>query len=112
MQLQPIVYTTDMERAVAWYGLVLDTDPAYASDVWTSFSVGSATLGVHHVTERPVDSNVVLSLIAEGSLDEELIRLEESGIAIARGIQDEPFGRSLVVLDPDGGAVQINEHAH
>lgn len=112
MQLQPIVYTTDMERVVDWYRRVLGSDPAYTSDVWTSFTVGSATLGVHHVDERPAESNMVLSLVAEEPLDDVVRRLDAEGVAIERGIQDEPFGRSLLLRDPDGSPIQVNEHAH
>ncbi|MDH3540268.1 MAG: VOC family protein [Acidimicrobiia bacterium] len=110
MKLQPIVYTTNMERAVDWYGKVLAANPIYTSDIWTSFAVGDAALGIHHVEERAAASNVELSLIATSPLEEVHGRLVAAGIAIERGIQDEPFGRSLLLRDPDGSAVQVNEH--
>jgi hypothetical protein len=31
-------------------------------------------------------------------------------ITPARGIADEAFGRSLVIKDPNGLAIQVNEH--
>lgn len=110
MQLQPIIYTTDMERAVAWYSRVLDAHPGYSSDVWTSIPVGGATLGIHLVDDRPDGSNVALSLVTDEALDSLAERLAGAGIEIERPIQDEPFGRSLVVRDPDGSPIQINEH--
>jgi len=111
MKLQPIVYTTGMEAAVDWYRRMLGSEPAYASDVWTAFAVGDAALGIHRVEEVPAGSKVELSLIATQPLEEVIARLEASAVEITRGIQDETFGRSLVVTDPDGTAIQINEHS-
>ena len=109
MKLQPIVYVTDMQRSVEWYTQVLDTPPAYSSEVWTAIVVGDATLGIHHTDNRSAESNSQLSIIAEQPLEDIATRLTAAGIPIDRAICDEPFGRSLVVRDPDGSPVQINE---
>jgi hypothetical protein len=37
-------------------------------------------------------------------------RLAGAGVAIERGITDETFGRSILLRDPDGTPLQINEH--
>ncbi len=109
MKLQPIVYVTDMTRSVDWYTQVLDATPTYSSEVWTAIAVGDATLGIHLTENRPAASNAQLSLIAEGPLKNIVNRLTAAGVAIDGAICDEPFGRSLVVRDPDGSPVQINE---
>ena len=31
-------------------------------------------------------------------------------VPLARGIADEAFGRSLVLVDPNGLEIQVNEH--
>ena len=111
MRLQPIVYTTDMDAAAAWYRAVLGADAAYVSDMWTAFPVGDATLGVHRVEEMADGSRVELSLVATEPLEEVVSRLETAGVAIERGIQDETFGRSILLRDPSGNPVQVNEHA-
>lgn len=110
MELQPIVYVTDMDRAVDWYGTVLDVRPAYQSPEWTALPVGNATLGLHITDVRPAESYLALSLVAERPLEEVVERLESAGITIATEIRDEGFGRSLLVIDPDGTAIQVNEH--
>jgi predicted enzyme related to lactoylglutathione lyase len=110
MELQPIVYVTDMKRAVDWYSTVLDVGPAYQSPAWTALPVGDATLGLHITDIRPTESYLALSLVAKRPLEEVVQRLESAGISIGREIRDEDFGRSLVVIDPDGTAIQINEH--
>lgn len=112
MKLQPIVYVTDMERAVGWYSTVLDAQPGYQSPAWTSLPVGDATLGLHIIESRPTESQVALSLVATQPLEELAQRLESAGIPIAKPICEEDFGRSMVVVDPDGTAIQVNEHRH
>ncbi len=110
MRLQPIVYTPDMEATIDWYGKVLGVGPGYTSDMWTTFTVAGATLAVHYAAEKRTGSGVELSLIATEPLDDVLQRLKRIGVAIERGIQDEAFGRSLLLRDPNGSPVQINEH--
>ena len=112
MKLQPIVYTTDMEAAAAWYARVLGTDAVYASEMWTAFAVGDATLGVHTVAELAEGSRVELSLVATEPLEDIVARLDGVGVAVERGIQDETFGRSILLRDPAGNPVQVNEHQH
>jgi len=110
MKLQPIIYTTDMARTVDWYGKVMGIAPSYSSDIWTSFAVDGATLGIHHAEGRATGSNVELSLIATEPLEDVMAKLVAGGIPVERGIEDETFGRSLLLRDPDGSPVQINEH--
>ncbi|MCH8129761.1 MAG: VOC family protein [Acidobacteria bacterium] len=110
MRLQPIIYTTDMPAAVAWYSTVLGSEPTYTSDMWSSFEVAGATLGVHRVETLPDRGRVELSLVATEALHDVLARVTAAGIEPLRGIADETFGRSFVLEDPDGSPVQVNEH--
>ena len=110
MKLQTIIYTPEMDRAVEWYSQVLNTEAVYRSDVWSSFTVGDAKLAIHRSDNQPNDSRAQLSLVATETLEDISDRLTSSQIAIHRGIQEETFGRSLLLKDPDGFAVQVNEH--
>lgn len=113
MKLQPVVYTTDMGRTVGWYEAVLDVDPPFRSDMWTAFPVDGATLGIHHVEgPLPEGSRVHLSLVATESLESLIERLEGVGIELESGIEDQPFGRSFLLRDPEGNPIQVNEHRH
>jgi hypothetical protein len=78
--------------------------------VWTSFSADGADLALHRVDELPEGSRVELSLVATESLEALVHRLTSSGIAVERGIQEETFGRSILLRDPEGLAIQVNEH--
>lgn len=110
MKLQPIVYTENVSEVVKWYGNVIGVEPAYQSDMWTSFDLDGATLGVHRVESLAERGRVELSLVTAEPLEAVLLRLGDHGIEAKQGIQDETFGRSIVLQDPDGTPVQVNEH--
>ena len=112
MRLQPIVYTKDMDRAVAWYGQVLGMTPSYQSDIWTTFDVHGAYLAIHRVDgDLANESRIGISLVATDPLEELVQRWSLAGeVEVVRGIQDETFGRSLLLTDPDGTFIQVNEH--
>lgn len=110
MQLQPIVYTTDIDRASHWYRRLLGTEPEQASGAWTSFEVSGGHLALHHLDEEPSASRVEISFVATEPLEVLVDRLSRVGIEVERPIREEPFGRSIAVRDPDGSLIQINEH--
>lgn len=116
LKLMPIVYVSDMSRSLDFYlALGLTADYLQRDGVWSSLKAGDAALGLHLLDPLPpmreVD-RVALALVSEAPLETLVARLDEQGIAPARGIRDEPFGRSLLLRDPDGLAIQVNEHAH
>lgn len=113
MRLQPIVYTKDMTKAITWYGNVLGLVPSYQSDVWTTFDVGGAYLAIHRVDgDLANESRIGISLVATDPLEDLMQRWSATGqVEVVRGIQDETFGRSLLLADPDGTFIQVNEHA-
>lgn len=110
MRLQTITYTTDMGAAADWWTRVLGTPPTYASDAWTSFAIGDAVLALHAIDRLPDPGRTIVSLVATEPLEAVAERLAAAGVAINREIRAEAFGRSLVVVDPDGSPVQVNEH--
>ena len=105
MKLQPIVYVTDMEKATAWYSRLLGCEPDVSGGHWTTFPVGGAHLALHLNTDSLDAGSVELSLVVGEPLEELASRLTPH-----RGIADEAFGRSLVMEDPDGTLIQVNEH--
>ena len=108
MILMPIVYVTDMERSVEFYeslGFELETK----SVMWTELKAGErAVLALHATASLPEDSKrLELALVAEQPLEQVQ---ERFGSALTRPITDEAFGRSLLIEDPDGLQIQVNEH--
>ena len=102
MILMPIVYVRDMDESVAFY-TQLGFDTEFRSPTWTQLKAGTgATLALHTAAGESAGT-VELAMVAEEPL-------ERIDVALARGIADEAFGRSLVVEDPNGLRIQVNEH--
>lgn len=116
LKLMPIVYVSQMARSLDFY-LALGLQPDYLQrdGVWSSLKAGDAALGLHTLEPLPPlqeTDRVALALVSEGPLEALVERLAAQNIAPARGIRDESFGRSLVLRDPDGLLIQVNQHAH
>jgi catechol 2,3-dioxygenase-like lactoylglutathione lyase family enzyme len=104
MILMPIVYVRDMEESVAFYE-GLGFDPQGRSPYWTELKAGDGAVLALHAADGDTAGRVELALVS----DEPLERL--AGAApLARGIADEAFGRSIVLRDPNGLEIQVNEH--
>jgi len=103
LHLQPIVYVTNMERSLTWYRRLLNIEPTMTSDHWSSFNVDGATLALHHSGEAQGNGDVELSLVVED------LNAHAERLGVDQMI-DQPFGRSFTVTDPDGAAIQVNEH--
>jgi catechol 2,3-dioxygenase-like lactoylglutathione lyase family enzyme len=106
MILMPIVYVRDMDESVAFYErLGFEVDLQGRSRHWTELKAGGGAVLALHTAEEGKAGRVELSMLAEEPLE----RLAEVS-ALARGIADEAFGRSIVLQDPDGLQIQVNEH--
>ena len=113
MKLTPLIYVTDMDRAISFYTRLLPAAKIVTtSPYWTELLVGEATLALH-LAER-VDhtgDGLGLGLDAATPLEDVLAQLGDTGIEPAGEICAQPFGRSVTVKDPDGLVIQINEHS-
>lgn len=110
MQLQTIVYVTDMERSVSFYERLGFTVDYRGGPVWTAFTGTDGVLALHLVDDLPAGSRVAVSLVSEGPLVDVVDALTGAGIECTP-IEEQPFGQSTVVRDPDGLPIQINEHS-
>lgn len=106
----PIIYVSDMKRSLEFYkalGFVSRNE----GRIWSELRIGAAGLALHHIdTDVSGPQRMGLAMTAHSSLEEIQKSLRESGIEVNTEIADEAFGRSLTILDPDGLAIQINEH--
>ena len=109
MQLQTIVYVTDMDRSIAFYEHLGFSVAYRGGPSWTAFEGTDGVLALQLIEEVPKESRLALSLVADDPLEEVVAGLAEAGVE-STPIEDQPFGRSFVVRDPDGLAIQINEH--
>jgi catechol 2,3-dioxygenase-like lactoylglutathione lyase family enzyme len=101
--LMPIVYVRDMGASLAFYeslGFEVET----SSPMWSRLRVGDgAALALH----GEIDGNAGHIELAMNADDLEPLAGRDD---VARGIADEAFGRSIVLRDPNGLAIQVNAH--
>ena len=113
MKLIPLVYVTDMDRAISFYTRLLPAAKVVTSSpAWTELRVGEQTLALH-IAEN-VDhkgDGMGLGLDAPTKLEDVLTLLNDAGITASGEICPQPFGRSVTVEDPDGLVIQINEYS-
>ncbi len=113
MKPVPIVYVSDMNRALAFYrNLGESVTVKSEGPFWSELDMAGGALALHHADPLPVPigGRVALTFATHGPLEPLLERLSEQGVLPERAIADEAFGRSVVVADPDGLLIQINEH--
>jgi catechol 2,3-dioxygenase-like lactoylglutathione lyase family enzyme len=100
----PIVFVGDMDESVAFYeGLGFETETR--SPHWSTLKAGDGAVLALHAADGEAVGRLELALVA----GEPLERLAATA-PLARGIADEAFGRSLVLRDPNGVELQVNEH--
>ena len=112
MKPVPFIYTTDMTRSIAWYRTVIPNATLVSeSPYWSEFDIDGDVLALHATESIAPGGAVGVSFVADERLEDLLARLGDAGVAPLRGITDEPFGRSIVLEDPDGFRFQVNEYS-
>ena len=109
MKLMPIVYVSDMQRSVDFYRLFCDGIHSQ-SGMWSEFSIGDSRFALHRADPIPERSRIELAFLSTTPLEQVVDHLKSGGVVLEREITDEAFGRSILVRDPDGLPIQINEH--
>ncbi|MDH3538514.1 MAG: VOC family protein [Acidimicrobiia bacterium] len=109
MQLQTVVYVSDMDRSIAFYEHLGFEVDYRGGPVWTAFKGADGILALHTVEELPGPGRVALGLLADRSLEQIIETMAQHGIETT-AIESQSFGRSVTVRDPDGLAIQVNEH--
>lgn len=107
-----IVYVTEMDRSLDWYRRAVPAaDVVSTSPYWSELESDGGTFALHAATDVVAGSQLGLAFTADRRLEDIVADWDAAGISPTRGIADEAFGRSVVVSDPDGLAIQVNEHA-
>jgi catechol 2,3-dioxygenase-like lactoylglutathione lyase family enzyme len=103
--VEVVVYTRDMERAIAFYRDVLGLEPDFESPHWTTFRTGVCTFALHAGSEAPDPTFEVADAAAERE------RLIAAGIEVTE-IREPVAGlRVFDARDPDGNRFSIESRA-
>jgi catechol 2,3-dioxygenase-like lactoylglutathione lyase family enzyme len=112
MKVMPIRYVADLAAAARFYtALGLAGGDDSRSGNWLELGASAGVLALHITRESQDDDPGLMELafVTEEPLEKVAARLTEAGFPPAP-IMDENFGRSMLVRDPDGLTIQINEH--
>lgn len=107
-----IIYVTDMERSFDWYRRAVPGAAVVSrSPYWAELAADGGTFALHAAADLERGTQLGLAFAADRPLESIVAAWRAMGIEPTREIADEPFGRSVVISDPDGLLIQVNEHA-
>ena len=113
LTLMPLVYVTDMDKSIAFYSVLGGEISARSrSGTWAELRFGDSILALHRA-DHPSGSDtstIELCFVSSEALEGLQDRLSDAGIRVERPVTDEAFGFSMMVRDPDGLPIQINQH--
>ena len=119
--VQDVYYNVkDMEASVAFYSEVLGMEVEYSDEYWSDLRIGGVKIGLHWtggstVPQVPYDSHgahagATLTLKSDNLLEDK-VSLSRNGVEII-GELDEPWGKLLVIFDPDKNIIKVMEPKH
>ena len=102
------VFSTDADATRAFFRDVLELDSVDAGGGWLIFALPPAELGVHPTDGEPKHELYLMCEDVDATLEE----LRAKGIALARPVSDERFGRVAYLDVPGIGELGIYEPRH
>ena len=115
MKLEPMIYTTDIEKSIKFYRDILELEieefyPNKETPSWISLRIGNGRLAIgktfsdinHKLHPRGVDGSGVQFYIRVNDVDETYKKYRNK-IDLIDDIENKPWGdREFTFLDPDG----------
>lgn len=103
------VPVTDMKRAVAFYRDTLGLEVKSEDTDWSELDAGGLMIGLNGREDASVSSSggAVISFQPDGSIEDELARLNDHGADIQGEISEHPWGRILPFKDTEGNDLQL-----
>lgn len=100
----------DMDRAVAFYGDTLGLGVTSTSEDWSEIDAGGVMIGLNAreaTAHGGEPGGAVITFQPDGSIDDEVKRLQDDGVEFTGGISDHPWGRIAPFRDSEGNDLQF-----
>ena len=103
------VPVTDMARAVAFYRDTVGLEVKDQGDDWSELDAGGLMIGLNAREDAKVSQSggAVITFQPEGSIEDELARLQARGASIEGEISEHSWGRILPFKDSEGNDLQL-----
>ena len=99
----------DMSRAVEFYGDTLGLDVTEHDDDWSEVDANGLKIGLNGSESPEGDGGALIAFQPDGSIDDEVSRLEGAGVDFPDGVSEHPWGKIVPFKDPDGNDLQLFE---
>ena len=101
----------DMQRALGFYRDTLGLSVRSEQDVWSELEKDGLIIGLNaREGEEPgPEGGAVIAFRPDGSLEDEMQRLQGQGVEFVGGITEHPWGRLAAFHDPDGNSLELYE---
>jgi hypothetical protein len=109
MQMMSILFPSNVEGSVRFYEC-LGMMTLSQGKLWAEMRLGDAILGLQRGDQYVRGEKITLVFVSNVPLEQTAERLRANGIVIENEISDESYGRSLLIHDPDGLPILINEY--
>ena len=113
MRVRPIHFVPDVDEALRFYeALGLDPQVRSRSGHWIELRAAGGELALHDgaiAADGEGREGFAVNFIADEPLEAVERRLRAAGFPPEGTIVDQEWGRSLLVLAPDGAVIQIDE---
>ncbi len=103
------VPVTDMSRATAFYRDVLGLTVTSEDEDWTEIDAGGVLLGLNGRENAAVSDagGAVITFQPDGTIEDELARLNSHDVDVTGEISDHEWGRILPFKDSEGNDLQF-----
>ena len=101
----------DMGRALAFYRDTLGLSVRQEQEQWSELEKDGLVIGLNgREGEEPgPQGGAVIAFRPDGSIEDEMQRLQGEGVEFVGGISDHPWGRVAAFHDPDGNSLELYE---
>jgi predicted enzyme related to lactoylglutathione lyase len=106
------VFTEQFDAMKRFYEAVLGIKGRAGGPDWYAFDLGGSKFGLHRQVRDAKKTPTVFHFdLLVRDIDAVVARFRANGAEIVRGVQDEAFGKSAIIRDPEGREMTIVEES-
>lgn len=97
------VFSPEFDELRRFYEAAIGIPGEPAGPNWVAFPLSASKFALHRqMPEDPQDPDLLRLDFLVSDLDQAIDRCKAAGAVLVRGVQDEAFGKSAILQDPEG----------